>query len=505
MKPEEKEMNPYHKSMLPFDPIVLFLDACRKWVLVLVVALIVGMGAYVYTDSVYVPSYTTSATLVLTTRDSTSSVYDNLNATSTLAGVFSEILNSSVMRHTILDELELENFDGNIWSGAIETGAIDKTNLLVVRIRGRDPRTTFRVMQVLLEKHGVVTYEVMGDVVLEILEPPTVPTSPSNWANAGKSFKLAALAAGVVMFCLLMFVSYFKDVIRSKEEADEKLACWCLSEIRHERKKRTLKEILTRKKRSILITDPQTGFRFITTMSKLSRSVEQRIPRDKDRENRKGKVILVTSVMENEGKSTISTNLALALAKKYPKVLLMDCDLRKPACRKILDFENPAHFTHEVIKGEVDLADAVCSYKLSRMQMLFAKRCTPQDAGHLISSEGMAQMLDRARELYDYVIIDMAPMSLVSDAEAVMEHADASLLVIRQNGVRVPDLSRAISDLLRGKAKLLGCVLNNVYSTEILSGEGYGTGYGRYGGYGNYGRYGKYGRYGAYTQRQTEE
>lgn len=496
MKPEEKELNPYQKSLLPFDPVVLVLDACRKWVLVLVVALVAGMASYVYTDSGYVPWYETNCTLVLTTRDSASSVYDNLNSTTTLANVFSEVLNSSVMRSNILDELQMDSFNGSIWASAIE-----ETNLLTVSVRGRDPRTIFRVMQVLLEKHGMVTYEVMGDIVLEVLEPPVVPTSPSNWTNASHAFKMATLVAGAATFALLMILAYFKDVVRSKEEADEKLSCWCLGEIRHERKKRTLKEILVRKKRSILITEPQTGFRFVTTMGKLSRSVEQRLPKDK----KTGKVILVTSVMENEGKSTVSTNLALALAKKYPKVLLLDCDLRKPACRKILDYENPGHFAQEVIRGEVELADAVCDHKLSRMQMLFAKRCAPQEAGQLISSAGMSQLLDRAREQYDYVVIDMAPMSLVSDTEVVMEFADASLLVIRQNIVRVTDLNRAINDLQRGKSKLLGCVINNVYSTEILSGEGYGTGYGRYGGYGNYGRYGRYGRYGAYDQRHTEE
>ena len=73
-----------------------------------------------------------------------------------------------------------------------------------------------------------------------------------------------------------------------------------------------------------------------------------------------------------------------------------------------------------------------------------------------------------------------------------MELVDGSLLVIRQNGVRAPDLNRAIRDLQRGKAKMLGCVLNNVFATATFSGEGYGVGYGRYGGYGKYGRYGYY-------------
>ena len=74
MKPEENELNPYQKSLFPFDPIVLLLDAGRKWVLVLVVSLIAAMAAYVYADSMYGPWYSTQSTLVLTTRDSSTSV-----------------------------------------------------------------------------------------------------------------------------------------------------------------------------------------------------------------------------------------------------------------------------------------------------------------------------------------------------------------------------------------------------------------------------------------------
>ena len=85
-----------------------------------------------------------------------------------------------------------------------------------------------------------------------------------------------------------------------------------------------------------------------------------------------------------------------------------------------------------------------------------------------------------------------------------MEYVDGSLLVVRQNRVNTADLNRAIGDLQRGKGKMLGCVLNNVYTTQIFSGEGYGTGYGRYGSYGRYGRYGKYGRYGAYASKTDE-
>jgi Mrp family chromosome partitioning ATPase len=140
--------------------------------------------------------------------------------------------------------------------------------------------------------------------------------------------------------------------------------------------------------------------------------------------------------------------------------------------------------------------------KLTWMDMLFAKHCDPHAAGDLIHSTGLQELMEQAREVYDYVVIDLPPMAIVPDPEAVMEFADGSLLVIRQNGVRAADLNRAIRDLQRGKAKLLGCVLNNVFTTATFSGEGYGVGYGRYG---KYGGYGKYGRYAAYAVKKNAE
>ncbi len=489
MKQEEKEMNPYQKELVPFDPMILIHEALKKWLLVVVAAVIAGMLAFIYTDSGYVPYYSTSCTLVLSTRDSNATIYDQLDATSSLAEVFSEVLNSSVMRNNILDELQMDSFDGSIQAAAIES-----TNLLTVQVTAGDPRTAFRVMRVLLEKHDMVTYAVMGDIVLEILEPPVVPTAPYNAADALHAFKTAAAATGAAIFVMLVILAYFKDVVRSKAEAEEKLACWCLGEIRHERKRGAIIDLLRRRKRGILISDPLTGFRYANTLGKLARRVEQNM--------QGGKILLVTSVLENEGKTTVSANLALALAKKYPKVLLVDCDLRKPACRKIMNQPFPEHYVQNVIRGEVLLADAVKTDVRSRMQLLMAKRSTPQEAGELIGTRGMELLLEQARQQYDYVVLDMPPMSAAPDAEAIMELADAGLLVIRQNVVSVTDLNRAIEDLQRGKGKLLGCVLNDVLTTKFFSGEGYRTGYGSYRGYS---RYGRYGRYGAYAQEKTGE
>ena len=208
-----------------------------------------------------------------------------------------------------------------------------------------------------------------------------------------------------------------------------------------------------------------------------------------------GKVLMITSLLENEGKSTVAANLALSMAQKYDKVLLIDCDLRKPACSILLEQKLNGAGVRDVLSGKVHPAEAVVKYKKTNLDLLLEKKAD-RNSGDRLASANMKQLLLWARENYDFVVLDLPPMSVVSDAESVMEFADGSLLVVRQNAAVAPALNKVIAALQNGKAKLLGCVLNNVHSTAISSGQGYGGyGYGRYGRYGHYNYYG-YGKSG---------
>ena len=81
-------------SLLPFDPIVLVQDLLKRWLIVLAAALMVGVGAYIYEDYSYEPEYRTTATFVVTTKGSSSTVYNNLTSTKQVASIFTELLNS---------------------------------------------------------------------------------------------------------------------------------------------------------------------------------------------------------------------------------------------------------------------------------------------------------------------------------------------------------------------------------------------------------------------------
>lgn len=485
----KKESHSAESGFLSFDPIVLIRDVARRWLFIVLVVLVAGVGTYIYKDVSYKPVYQSTINYVTYTRSSSSTVYSNLSSASSVASVFTDLLNSSILRKTIQQEGGIGPFNGTI-----NAKVIPETNLLTVTVTASDPRTAFLVAQAIVDHHESVTYRIVDNVSLEVLQNPTVPTRPSNYANASGLMQKAMLIAAAAMIVLLAFLSCRRDAVRSGKEVSSKLDCKYLGEIPHENKYKTLASRIRHKKTSILITNPITSFRFVETIRKLCSRVEYHM--------HGGQVLMVTSLLENEGKSTVAANLALAMAQRHENVLLIDCDLRKPACHAVLEQKKVAYGLFDVLTGNCRLLDALLQDKKSGLYLLLEKRVT-KNSGDVLASENMHTLLQWARSNFDYVVLDLPPMAEVSDAESIMELADASLLVVRQNIAEAAALNKAISVLGSGKAKLLGCVLNNVYSSALSSGQGYGYGYGY--GYGKYGHYGHYGHYGNSGKRSKQK
>lgn len=482
----EKTNNYAEAGLLPFDPIVLIQDVAKHWLVVVLAALVLGVGAYIKTDLEYTPEYQTTTTFVVTNRGSSSSVYNNLSSTSSLASVFTELLNSSILRKAILEDLGIQSFDGTI-----NASAVPETNLLTMTVTASDPRTVFLVSQAIIDNHEKVTYQIISGVVLEVLQSPAVPRTPINRANAFGQMKKFLVIGALAACALLAAVSFSRDAVRSGREAREKLDCSYLGEVPHEKKQKTLLARFQGRKSSILITNPVTSFRFVETIRKLRRRVEQHMP--------DGNVLMVTSLLENEGKSTIAVNLALALAQKHSQVLLIDCDMRKPACHAVLEETDFAHGLQDLLTGAAPPSDCLIHYNKSHLYLLLDKEGS-SNSGDLICCENMQTLLQWARKEFDFVILDLPPMSGVSDAESMTQYADASLLVVRQNAATAPAINKAVAALDGGNAKLLGCVLNNVYSTSLFSGQGH-----NYSGYDKYNHYGNYGHYGAKASNSSQK
>lgn len=186
-------------------------------------------------------------------------------------------------------------------------------------------------------------------------------------------------------------------------------------------------------------------------------------------ENRK---IVVTSTLQDEGKSSVAINLAISLAEAGKKVLLIDADMRNPSLHRYLQLKKD-HATglSNLLTGILKMED--CLMETSRGFDIIPGGPVPPNPVELISSPAMGNLLKVAEEQYDYIICDAPPVGVITDAAALSPMCDGVLFVIRQKMANKVQVRAALQGLKTVNAKILGTVLNQ-YDISKDDGKGYG-------------------------------
>lgn len=194
------------------------------------------------------------------------------------------------------------------------------------------------------------------------------------------------------------------------------------------------------------------------------------------------KVIVITSSIPGEGKSTVSANLAFALGQ-VEKVLLIDADLRRPTLAKNFDFPVGTPGLANLIANTAKLED--CLREVNGISMLCAGTVPPNPL-ELLSSQRFAKAIEYLKSKYDRIIIDSPPTQAVSDAMVLSTFANALIYVIKSDSTAIPLVEKGIGQLLQNNAPVTGIVLNQV---DVKKAQKYGYSYGGY--YDYYGYSGK--------------
>ncbi len=215
------------------------------------------------------------------------------------------------------------------------------------------------------------------------------------------------------------------------------------------------------------------------------------------------KVLLCTSVMPGEGKTFVSTNLAMSMALMGRKVLVVGLDIRKPRLAKLFGLVTGHHGLTTYLAGEDSsdgfLREQIFNYGMHANLDVLPAGLIPPNPGELITSERLDDAFARFREWYDMVIVDTPPVGLVSDTLLLGRLADATLIVCRCDYSLKRNFNIVNTIHQEGKLPKMNLVLNGVDLQQRKYGYYYGYGnYGRYGRYGSYGSYGGYGNYGSY-------
>jgi polysaccharide biosynthesis transport protein len=173
------------------------------------------------------------------------------------------------------------------------------------------------------------------------------------------------------------------------------------------------------------------------------------------------KLIVVTSALPQEGKSTTSINCAIVLAQKQSRVLLIDADLRRPSIHKTFGL-GPRIGLSDVLTGNATLSDAILRSPVSPTLFVLPAGTPPPNPAELLASQNMRDVLAALREQFDHVVIDTPPTLSVTDAVVLSPNADAVVLVIRSAQTTKQALRRSRELLVRVNARVAGVLLNAV-------------------------------------------
>ena len=426
-------------------------DILHRWMDLVLAALIAVMVAYVYLTLTWVPEYSMTACYAIMTKATTGyETYSTGSVSYTVATTFEYLIDSEILQDEVAEALGTETLEGTI-----STTILEDTNVMYLTVKAASPRETYDIMQAVLDNYQDLVDVVMGSITLDVIEEPVIPTSPSNAMDRSEYMMKAGAAAVLVMALLLGVLSLLRSTVKTEADFREKLSIRRLATLPRE-KYSFLHRLRLRGERHLLITRYPISYRFTEGIERLRSNFEYRA------EKRGCKVILVTSTLPNEGKSTVSVNLALSLVKAGRKVAFIDGDLRNPTAVKMLKIENEVkQDLGELLQGDCELSDVMISYETPNLFLLVSKN-RYENASELLGSQKMSVLIEVLKKFTDYIIIDTPPAGAMVDTEEVSGYADGALLVVRQNLAPAKVVRDVLDSLEQTGIRVLGCVFNDV-------------------------------------------
>ena len=219
--------------------------------------------------------------------------------------------------------------------------------------------------------------------------------------------------------------------------------------------------------RATYLLDKNTPFDVTEAFRKLKASISVSVPK---KEN--GVAIMVTSAYPEDGKTTVTANLALMFAQSDAKVVLVDADIRKGRIAKYFKCKSAPGLS-DCLSGQNTLDEVIHNSKINENLSFITCGTHSPRPYELLESEEMKNLLKELSQRFDYILIDTPPVFLISDALALATETDGCILVARHMVSYISDLERALNTLKFAKANMLGVVINDYRAPKVGSHRSY--------------------------------
>lgn len=440
----------------------------RFWFVIPALMVLFGGLACLNAVRSYRPMYRSEAmfTVNIPTDSSGSDIVSSNNyydqrAAAQLVETFPYILKTQLTRELIMQELGATHINGTITSRSLAN-----TNCFVLSVTSSNPQDAYDILRAVMAVYPQVSQKVVGDSQMRVIREPLLPEEPYTTLSWKEATVSRAVLGGILGFALILIPVLLRRTVTRVSDVKEMLNLSCLAQIPTVRQKKRKNGA----EGSLLISHMEADSPFCEAHRLLRLKLLRRLGED-------DKVLMVTSSIPGEGKSTVSANLALLLCRDGKRVLLIDGDLRNPSVKKTLRVTTPS-LGLDAYFSDPDAELHFLRYGKDELYLLAGDNAIASPTT-LLQSQTVQEVLQPLRSLFDYIIIDTPPCTMMADAMALGAYADQVVYTIREDYATTAQIHDGVQALNEFDARICGFVLTHSSTTASSSHYGYGYGYGR--------------------------
>lgn len=441
-----------------------FLNYLKKYVLVIVVvAIVLIIGVFIYDKSIKKPLYTTYTTIILTksneTQTGTTITQNDILLNQKLVETYSKIIKSKLVLEQVISETGV-TYTAEELSENVSVEAYENTEMLKISVTDQDPELAANIANSIAQVFSGEIAKIYQINNISVVDVAVTPEEVSN--NTLKRDLLIALFISIFGTIGVVFVVYyFDDTVKLTDNLEEEIGMPVVAKV-------FKSDIGSKNNRKVELLAQKYPKSVVSESIKTLRTNLQFSSVDEDI-----KTILITSSIPEEGKSFISANLAISFAQTDKRVLIVDCDMRKGRQHRIFKLSNSKGLSNLLIDDMTNYKDYINKTSVPGVHVI-TRGTVPPNPSELLNSKKNADLLRVLKAKYDVIIYDGVPCNGLPDSIIMSKLVDKVLIVSSDSMTPKSVLESTKKQLESVNAPIAGDVLNNVNRKNSTYGKYYG-------------------------------
>ena len=406
----------------------------RIWLVILFAA--AGFAAmYYYTNRNAVDTYTASGTMYVYNSNPNMVNYQytsttDLNSAVQLIDTYMVVVKSNKVMDVVAERLskDYEEIPTAFIASTLSMSSVAQTGVVRVSSTTTDPQLSADIVNAVLDVAPAEIIRVVGAGGIEIIDYAETPFM-ANSRGTLRMGAIGAMAGCMFSVGLLLVLFLMNQHITDIKDLEGNYTPPVLASLKRNRK--------NNQDPSAFLLTQQSEMEMIESYAKLRMNLLYTLV------GKENHIVVFTSAISGEGKSTIVANLAISCAMSGKKVLLVDADLRRACQRDIFGYNTQSKGVSEILVGDCVWQDVVLKDTRESLDILPAGELPPNPA-ELLESEEMKTLLKELGEAYELVLLDMPPVNIVSDPMVLSAQVAGCLFVVRQNYSDHRDIRKAL-------------------------------------------------------------